>query len=83
MMAAIAVIAWFALLLQLYLMVAKSPASGRAVMGTVVNYFSFFIILTNLVVAVVLTFSVEIPESAWGRFFRAQRCRLALPCISP
>ncbi len=68
-MAAIAVIAWFALVLQLYLMIANSSASGWATVGVVVNYFSFFTILTNLLVAVVLTFSVGMPESSWGRFF--------------
>lgn len=37
--------------------------------GAVIAYFSFFTILTNLVVAIVLTFSLLVPNSRWGRFF--------------
>jgi hypothetical protein len=66
-MAIIAVIAWFALLLQLFLM-AHNSAEG-AVLQAVVNYFSFFTILTNLLVAVATSFPLLAPESTAGRFF--------------
>jgi hypothetical protein len=65
-MAIIAVIAWFALLLQLFLMVHNS---AEGILPAVVNYFSFFTILTNLLVAVATSFPLLAPESTGGRFF--------------
>ena len=50
-----ALLGWFALLLQLYLMLVQSPGGARAMVGTVITYFSFFTILTNLLVALVFT----------------------------
>jgi hypothetical protein len=67
-MAIIAVLAWFALLLQLFLMI-HSAASSRETLQAVVNFFSFFTILTNLLVAVGLTLALLAPNSAAGRFF--------------
>jgi hypothetical protein len=49
-----ALLAWFALVLQLYLVIVQSPP-GLAMLGMVVTYFSFFTILTNLLVALVFT----------------------------
>jgi hypothetical protein len=68
-MAATAMTVWFALLLQLYLMIAASLTSGVAVIAVLVNYLSFFTILTNLLVAIGLTFSLCTPTSGWGSFF--------------
>ena len=68
-MGGIAVVAWFALVLQLYLMVTTTDAGGGAISGAVANYFSFFTILTNLVVALTLTFSLCLLKFSWGRFF--------------
>jgi len=48
-------VGWFALALQLYLILVQSPARGVAMVGTVITYFSFFTILTNILVALVLT----------------------------
>ena len=66
-MAVIAVVAWFALVLQLLLMV------QHAVPGTslhvVTNYFSFFTILTNLLVAIGASLPLVASQSAAGRFF--------------
>ena len=73
--AVIACIAWFALGLQLYLMIATAPAGGPTALVRVVNYFSFFTILTNLLVAVVLTISLVTAETAWGRFFASAAAR--------
>jgi hypothetical protein len=61
-----AVLGWFALVLQLYLMLVQAPAGG--VVATVITFFSFFTILTNLLVAVVLT-SVAL-RTTWGSWFR-------------
>jgi hypothetical protein len=45
-MAGIAVVVWFALVLQFYLMVISAPAQGADRVRLAVNYFSFFTILT-------------------------------------
>ena len=66
-MAVIAVVAWCALLLQLFLMVRN--ADQGAELRAVVNYFSFFTILTNLLVAVGTSFPILASRSAAGRFF--------------
>jgi len=49
-----ALLAWFALVLQLYLVIVQSPPA-LAMLGEVIAYFSFFTILTNLLVALVFT----------------------------
>ncbi|MGA9587457.1 MAG: Pr6Pr family membrane protein [Terracidiphilus sp.] len=69
LMAAIALAAWFALLLQFPLSIATSRANGMTLSAAVITYFSFFTILTNLIVAIGLTFSLLAPNSRWGRFF--------------
>jgi len=65
-----ALLGWFALLLQLYLILAQSPAGALAMVGTVIAYFSFFTILTNFLVALVFTATVLSPTTGWGQFFR-------------
>jgi hypothetical protein len=61
--------AWFALLLQVPLTIRTSIANGMSVIGAIITYFSFFTLLTSLIVALVLTFSLLAPNSRWGRFF--------------
>ena len=73
--AVIACIAWFALGLQVYLMIAAAPEGSPAVLDRVVNYFSFFTILTNLLVAVMLTVPLVATKTAWGRFFSSATAR--------
>jgi hypothetical protein len=68
LMAAIAFAAWFALLLQFPLSIATSRANGMTLIAAVIAYFSFFTILTNLIVAIGLTLSLLAPNSRWGRF---------------
>ena len=65
-----ALLGWFALLLQLYLMLVQSAGGARAMAGTVITYFSFFTILTNFLVALVFTATVFSSETGWGQFFR-------------
>lgn len=66
--ALLAVIAWFALLLQLNLSVGMAAANGKpAVMGVVI-FLGYFTVLTNLFVALVLTLPLVVPSSAGGRF---------------
>ena len=56
-------------MLQLYLMLAQSPAQAAAMVGTVITSFSFFTIQTNILVA--LVFTATFPDCAigWGQFF--------------
>jgi hypothetical protein len=74
---------WFALLLQLYLILAQSPAGALAMVGTVITYFSFFTILTNILVALVFTAMVLSsgsgrPAAGWGQFFRRSSVQAAV-----
>ncbi len=66
-LAGISVVAWFALALQLLLMV-QQAAPGTS-LHAVINYFSFFTILTNLLVALAATLPLLAPHSAAGQFF--------------
>ena len=69
LMVATALAVWFALLLQVPLTMRTSISNGMTVIGAILTYFSFFTLLTNLIVALVLTFSLLTPKSGWGRFF--------------
>jgi hypothetical protein len=66
-LAVIAAVSWFALLLQLLLMVRQ--AAPGASLHAVINYFSFFTILTNLLVALVTTLPLLASRSFAGQFF--------------
>jgi len=68
-MTVIATLAWLALALQLYLEVMRSLAGGGPIGWIVANYFSFFTILTNFLLALCLTISLLSPQSRWGKFF--------------
>ena len=67
--ALIALVAWAALLLQLYLSLRLTDAMGLSMAEGVAIYFGYFTILTNLLVAIAATGPVLAPASAWGRFF--------------
>jgi hypothetical protein len=60
-----AFLGWFALALQLYLMLARDPAG---VLGVVIAYFSFFTILTNFLVALVFTAAAFRVRAGWGQW---------------
>jgi hypothetical protein len=60
-----AFLGWFALFLQLYLMLVREPA---AILGVVITYFSFFTILTNFLVALVFTAAALRSRAAWGQW---------------
>ncbi len=66
-LAVIAAVAWFALVLQLLLMV-QQAAPGHS-LHAILNYFSFFTILTNLLVALVATFPLLAAHAVAGQFF--------------
>src|SRR5271165_6182913 len=75
--AAGASLGWFALALQLYLILVHSPARGIAMLGTVITFFSFFTILTNLLVALVFTALVLRAETGWGQWVRGPSIQAA------
>lgn len=62
----IAIAGWFALTAQFYLILDNRTAP---VAETILRYFGFFTILTNLLVAVCLTYLVLAPNSRLGQFF--------------
>ncbi len=57
---------WFALGAQFYLIILNRVTSVGEV---IIRYFSFYTILTNLLVAACFTFLLLSPASKWGRFF--------------
>lgn len=61
----IALTVWFALALQLYLMIEKAMADGTSVWRAAANFVSFFTILTNLLVATVLSSVALGRSSSW------------------
>jgi len=64
-----AVLGWFALLLQLYLILASRWQAGKSLLGGLDIFFSYFTVLTNILVAVVLTCAATSGDSALRRFF--------------
>ncbi|MDN0082976.1 Pr6Pr family membrane protein [Crenobacter sp. SG2305] len=68
---------WFALSLQLALGVRAGLAHGVPWPDTVLNYFSYFTIMTNLLLALGLSVPLLAPASRWGRFFQQPEIRSA------
>jgi hypothetical protein len=66
LMALIAGAAWFALIGQFYLILVNRVVT---IPETILRYFSFFTILTNLIVAISMTVLLTGPSRKWGRFF--------------
>jgi hypothetical protein len=66
--AAIALLGWYALLLQLYVVIVTARATGTSITTAVANHFSFFTILTNLLVALLLTLSLKKTPSRISAF---------------
>lgn len=69
------ILGWFALGSQLYLIIQNRIVS---VPETLIRYFSFFTILTNLLVAVCVSCLWLRPDSKWGRFFSRPTALTAL-----
>lgn len=68
-MAVITIITWLALALQFYLSLKTVSSTGFSNAKTIINFFSYFTILSNLLVAVSLTASLFSPSSFLGAFF--------------
>jgi len=67
--ATLALLEWIALALQCYLTLTLSVEDGQTVFEGTINFFSYFTILSNLIVALVLTCSRWSPQSRWGSIF--------------
>lgn len=59
---------WAALVLQFWLLIDRSIANGLTGWVGVARYFGYFTILTNILVALVLTIPLLMPGSGLGRF---------------
>lgn len=72
-MAAGALVGWIGVALQFYVLMANHP--GISTTEAVVRFFSFFTILTNLLVAAGFTFPLLAPASAAGKYFASASVR--------
>ena len=74
----VAALAWFALALQFYLVLEPTLKEHRSLFGALESYFSFFTILTNLIVAITLTLSLSASGSRWGKWALLPQTRTAV-----
>lgn len=74
----LALVTWFALALQFKLSLASVSVTGFSAGKTVTNFFSYFTILSNLLVAISLTTIILSPGSTPGRFFSRVSTRTAI-----
>ncbi len=65
----LATLAWFAVLLQCYISLQLATQKGMSIGGGLGIYFSYFTVLTNLLICVSLTFSLAGPSSTLGQWF--------------
>ncbi len=68
-MAITALAGWFALTLQLYIIITNNIANDTSVVDGIIKFFSFFTVLTNILVALSLTAGLISPASGMGKFF--------------
>lgn len=66
-----ALLGWFALAVQLYLVLWGRWIDQASLIGGLIKFFSFFTVLTNTLVAVALTCAVTDRHSPGHRFFRS------------
>jgi hypothetical protein len=65
----LAIITWLALILQLYISIKNTATNGLTPLVATWNFFSYFTVLTNLLIAICLSFILLVPSSLAGRFF--------------
>ena len=65
---ALALIAWFSVLLQCYLSLQLAAQNGKSIGSGLEVFFSYFTVLTNLLICVSLTLSLARPASSAGRW---------------
>ena len=71
--AAAALAGWLGLAIQQYLIFYSRWASGASLLGGLINFFSFFTVLTNTLAVVVLSYALVKRKSPVQRFFLAPR----------
>jgi hypothetical protein len=64
----LALLAWFSVLLQCCLSLQLASQNGKSFAGGLEVFFSYFTVLTNLLICVSLTLSLAAPSSALGRW---------------
>ena len=69
--AAAALAGWVGLAIQQYLIFYSRWTTGASLLGGLINFFSFFTVLTNTLVVVVLSYALVNRDSAAKRFFLA------------
>jgi len=67
--ALMALLGWSGLVIQLDMVLIGRWTSGASLLGGLVNYFSFFTVLTNTLAATVLTYAAKRHDSTGRRFF--------------
>jgi hypothetical protein len=65
----IAIVAWLALILQLYISIKNTETNGLTPLAATWNFFSYFTVLTNLMVAICLSAVLLSPSAPAGIFF--------------
>lgn len=76
--AAAALAGWVGLAIQQYLIFYSRWTAGASLLGGLINFFSFFTVLTNTLVVVVLSYALVSQDSAAKRFFLAPRVSSAI-----
>lgn len=66
--AAAALAGWVGLVIQQYLIFYSRWVSGASLLGGLVNFFSFFTVLTNTLAVVVLSYALVTRDSPAKRF---------------
>ncbi len=66
---------WFAVVFQLYLLILNRTVP---VQEAIIRYFSYYTILTNMLIAVCFTALLMKPQSRWGRFFSSPKTLTAI-----
>lgn len=61
--------AWFGVLLQLWISLNLAHPNGKIIVAGLVKYFGFFTVITNIFVALTLSMPAFAPASRIGRFF--------------
>ena len=74
----IAIIGWFALILQFYLITRKTALTGFSTGKLVTNYFSYFTILSNIFAIVSITVQLMAPSGKLGKFFSGSSVQSAI-----
>jgi hypothetical protein len=77
-MLSVAVIAWTAVVLQFYIVTGTWKDLGLSPAEGTLRFFSYFTILTNILVALSLTVVLLKPQSKWGSFFNGNDMQTAI-----